>query len=162
MYNNYTDTKERFVKAYNLVMCNKQQVINDTLAVIEMLMGTDELDLEIAERQAKIEEISKVVSAMVRENARTVQDQIAFARRYDELTKQYDEHKAALDKAVKEKAYKTGKATQMRVSLEAMKQADDFLEEWSDEMWILMVETATVNRNKTITFQFTSGKEITL
>ena len=63
-------------------------MINDTLAVIEMLMGTDELDLEIAERQAKIEEISKVVSATVRENARTVQDQIAFARRYDELTKQ--------------------------------------------------------------------------
>lgn len=154
------EIKERFIKAYNLVMCDKQQVINDTLMVIEMLMGTDELDLEIAERQARIEEISKVVSAMVRENARTVQDQIEFARRYDELTKQYDEHKAALDKAVKEKAYKTGKATQMRVSLEAMKQADDFLEEWSDEMWILMVEVAVVNRDKTITFRFINGKEV--
>lgn len=42
----------------------------------------------------------------------------------------------------------------MRASLEAMKQADDFLEEWSDEMWILMVEVATVNQDKTITFRF--------
>lgn len=154
------EIKEKFIRAYNLVMCDKQQVINDTLAVIEMLMGTDELDLEIAERQARIDEISKAVSVMVRENARTVQDQIEFARRYDELTKQYEEHKAALDKAVKEKAYKTGKATQMRASLEAMKKADDFLEEWSDEVWILMVESATVNRDNTITFTFISGQEV--
>lgn len=154
------EIKEKFIRAYNLVMCDKQQVINDTLAVIEMLMGTDELDLEIAKRQARIDEISKAVSVMVRENARTVQDQIEFARRYDELTKQYEEHKAALDKAVKEKAYKTGKATQMRASLEAMKKADDFLEEWSDEVWILMVESATVNRDNTITFTFISGQEV--
>lgn len=120
----------------------------------------DELDLEIAERQARIDEISKAVSVMVKENARTVQDQIEFARRYDNLTKQYEEHKATLDKAVKEKAYKTGKATQMRASLEAMKKADDFLEEWSDEVWILMVESATVNRDNTITFTFISGQEV--
>mgnify|MGYP002624892842 CR=1 FL=1 len=78
----------------------------------------------------------------------------------EELTKEYETQKAALEKAVKEKAYKTGKATKMRAYLEAMKQADDFLEEWSDEAWILMVETATVNRDKTITFKFTNGKMI--
>ena len=156
------EIKEKFMRAYNLVMCDKKQVIEDTLAVIDLLSNTDDLDVIIAEEQAAIEELSKVVSAMVRENARTIQDQIDFAIRYDELTKQYDEHKAALDKALKEKAYKTGKATKMQAYLEAMKKADDYIEVWSDEMWILMVETATVNRNKTITFQFTSGKEITL
>ena len=50
----------------------------------------------------------------------------------------------------------------MQAYLEAMKQADDYLEEWSVETWIFMVETATVDRNKTITFQVTSGKQITL
>lgn len=141
-------------------MCDKKQVIEDTLVVIELLTGTDELDLEIAERQARIEEISKAVALMVRENARTVQDQIAFAKRYEELTQQYELEKDALDKAVKEKAYKTGKATKMRAYLEAMKQADDYLEEWSVEAWVLMVETATVNRDKTITFKFVNGKEV--
>ena len=55
---------------------------------------------------------------------------------------------------------KTGKATKMRAYLEAMKQADDYLEEWSVEAWVLMVETATVNRDKTITFKFVNGKEV--
>lgn len=154
------DIKARFIKAYNLVMCDKKQVVEDTLAVIELLTDTSDLDIEIAGLQEKIERISSDVSLMVRENARTQQDQIKFAARYEELTKEYETQKAALEKAVKEKAYKTGKATKMRAYLEAMKQADDFLEEWSDEAWILMVETATVNRDKTITFKFANGKEV--
>lgn len=154
------DIKARFIKAYNLVMCDKKQVIEDTLAVIELLVDTADLDVEIADLQAKIERISSDVSLMVRENARTQQNQIKFAARYEELTKEYETQKAALEKAVKEKAYKTGKATKMRAYLEAMKQADDFLEKWSDEVWILMVETATVNRDSTITFRFANGKTI--
>ena len=48
----------------------------------------------------------------------------------------------------------------MRAYLEAMKQADDCIEEWSEEAWILMVERATVNKDKTITFKFVNSKEI--
>lgn len=107
------DIKARFIKAYNLVMCDKKQVIEDTLAIIELLVDTTDLDAEIAELQTKIEKISSDVSLMVRENARTEQDQIKFVARYDELTKEYEMQKAALEKAVKEKAYKTGKATKM-------------------------------------------------
>lgn len=154
------DIKARFIKAYNLVMCDKKQVVEDTLAVIELLTDTADLDNEIAKLQEKIERISSDVSLMVRENARTQQDQIEFAARYEELTKQYEEQKNLLDKAVKEKAYKTGKATKMHAYLEAMKQADDYLEKWSDEVWILMVETATVNRDKSISFKFVNGQTI--
>ena len=114
------DIKSKFMEAYNFVMCDKKQVIEDTLVVIELLTDTTDLDTEIAKLQEKIERISSDVSLMVRENARTQQDQIKFAARYEELTKEYETQKAALEKAVKEKAYKTGKATKMRAYLEAM------------------------------------------
>lgn len=135
-------------------MCDKKQVIEDTLAIIGTLNCTDELDAEIAERQAKMDEISNVAASMVRENARTAQDQLDFSNKYEALTKQYEVQKNSLDKMVKENAYKTDKATKMRAYFEAMKQADDYIEEWSDEAWIQMVEKATVNRDKTITFKF--------
>lgn len=103
---------------------------------------------------------SNAVASMVKENTRIVQEQIEFSNKYEALTKQYEEQKSSLDKAAKEKAYKTGKATKMRAYLEAMKQADDCIEEWSEEAWILMVERATVNKDKTITFKFVNSKEI--
>lgn len=87
-------------------MCDKKQVIEDTLAVIELLADTTDIDIKIAELRAKIEKISADVSMMVRENARTQQDQIEFVTRYEELTEEYEMQKAALEKAVKEKAYK--------------------------------------------------------
>lgn len=103
---------------------------------------------------------SNAVASMVKENKRIVQEQIEFSNKYEALTKQYEEQKNSLDKAAKEKAYKTGKTTKMRAYLEVMKQADDYIEEWSEEAWILMVERATVNRDKTITFKFVNSKEI--
>ena len=154
------EIKAKFIQAYNLVMADKERIIADTLEVIDLLSNTDELDIEIAKLQSRIDIISEMVSAMVRENARTVQDQEAYTRRYEELTKEYDEVKAAFDKAVKEKAYKSGKAIKMHACLEVIKASDDYLQEWSDETWVLMVETATVNRDKTITFKFMSGQEV--
>ena len=103
---------------------------------------------------------SNAVASMVKENTRMVQEQIEFSNKYEALTKQYEEQKNSLDKATKEKAYKTGKATKMRACLEAMKQADDYIKEWSEEAWILMVERAIVNKDKTITFKFVNSKEI--
>lgn len=87
------DIKARFIKAYNLVMCDKKQIIEDTLAVIEMLADTTDIDIKITELQAKIEKISADVSMMVRKNAKTQQDQIEFAARYEELTKEYETQK---------------------------------------------------------------------
>lgn len=103
---------------------------------------------------------SNAVASMMKENTRIVQEQIEFSNKYEALTKQYEEQKNSLDKVAKEKVYKTGKTTKMRAYLEAMKQADDYIEEWSEEAWILMVERATVNRDKTITFKFVNSKDI--
>ena len=143
-------------------MCDKKQDIEDTLAVIELLADTTDIDINIDELQAKIEKISADVSMTVSLNARTQQDQIEFATRYEELTKEYETQKDALEKAVKEKAYKDRQGAKMRAYLEAMKQADDYLEEWSEEVWVLMIETATVYKDKAIAFKFMNGKEITI
>ena len=50
----------------------------------------------------------------------------------------------------------------MKAYLADMRNADNCLPKWSDDVWMTMVKKATVNRKKTIIFQFTSGKEITL
>ena len=49
----------------------------------------------------------------------------------------------------------------MKAYLEEIKKADNYLPEWSNDVWMLMVEKAIVNKDKTITFKFTSGTEIT-
>lgn len=156
------EIKEKFIKAYNLVMVDKEAVIADIEEVIRLLADTSELDSKIEDLQSKMEVISGLVEKLVRDNARTAQDQMEYAKKYDGLKAQYDSHKTALEKALEDRSCKQAQEIKMKAYLAKMKEADDYLQEWSDDVWMTMVEKGTVNRDKTITFQFTSGKEITI
>ncbi|HHX68918.1 MAG TPA: hypothetical protein GX708_12805, partial [Gallicola sp.] len=90
------------------------------------------------------------------------QDQVEFNRRYDELSAQYESEKNDLDKTLEKRAYKQAQEIKMKAYLEEIKKADNYLPEWSNDVWMIMVEKATVNRDKTITFRFTSGTEVTI
>ena len=39
---------------------------------------------------------------------------------------------------------------------------ESVLDEWNEELWMIMVEKATVHRDKSITFKFYNGKETML
>ncbi len=44
--------------------------------------------------------------------------------------------------------------------LRLTKQANTYLAEYSNEMWILMVDKAVVNRDGSILFKFVNGQEV--
>jgi len=152
--------KEKFVIAYNQVMREKQRIIEDVNEVIKLLSDTSELDARVIEFQNKMEVISGLVDKMIKENTRTAQNQVEFARKYEELSTQYESEKNALDKALEKRAYMQAQEIKMKAYLEEIKKADNYLPEWSNNVWMIMVEKAIVNRDKTITFKFTSGTEI--
>ncbi len=39
--------------------------------------------------------------------------------------------------------------------------SEDKITEWNDSIWMLLVDSATVHRDSSITFKFTNGNEIT-
>jgi len=154
--------KDKFVEAYNQVMRDKQRIIEDVNEVIKLLADTSELDAKVIELQNKMEVISGLVDKMIKENTKTAQDQVEFARMYEELSAQYESEKNDLDKTLEKRAYKQSQEIKMKAYLEEIKKADNYLPEWSNDLWMLMVEKAIVNKDKTITFKFTSGTEVTL
>ncbi len=154
--------KEKFVISYNQVMQEKDRILEDIKDVIKLLSDTSELDTKVVELQNKMEVISGLVDKMIKENTRTTQDQVEFNKRYDELSAQYESEKNDLDKTLEKRAYKQAQEIKMKAYLEEIKKADNYLPEWSNDVWMIMVEKAIVNRDKTITFKFTSGTEITL
>lgn len=143
-------------------MYEKDRILEDINLVIKLLSDTSELDTKVVELQNKMEVISVLVDKMIKENTRTTQDQVDFNKRYDELSAQYESEKNDLDKILEQRAYKQAQEIKMKAYLEEIKKADNYLPEWSNDVWMIMVEKAIVNRDKTITFKFTSGTEITV
>jgi site-specific DNA recombinase len=143
-------------------MQEKDRILEDINDVIQLLSDTSELDTKVVELQNKMEVISGLVDKMIKENTRTTQNQVEFNKRYDELSAQYESEKNGLDKTLEKRAYKQAQEIKMKAYLEEIKKADNYLPEWSNDVWMIMVEKAIVNRDKTITFKFTSRTEITL
>lgn len=63
---------------------------------------------------------------------------------------------------MQDKAHKQGQGIKLQSFLESLKQKENILDEWNEELWMIMVEKATVHRDKSITFKFYNGKETTI
>lgn len=156
------EVKEMFVRAYNVTMKDKTKVIEDTEAVIEMLTSTDDIDRRISSLTSEIEIVSELVKKLIRENSSAAQSQEDYKAKYNELSLRYDEAKKALEEAMQDKTYKQGQGIKLQSFLESLKQIESVLDEWNEELWMIMVEKAIVHRDKSITFKFYNGKETTI
>jgi hypothetical protein len=56
---------------------------------------------------------------------------------------------------------KKNQALKMRTYLNNLSQPEDELDQWNESIWMLMVESAVVHRDSSITFKLQNGQEIT-
>lgn len=156
------EIKDLFLKAYNEALGNKERIVNDTAEVIDLLTNTTKLDELIASLTTEAEVIAEMVNKLVSENARVAQSQEEYQAKYDALIEKYNKLRSQIEEAQKERTYKLGQAQHLQAFMKSLIEAKEALEEWDDEVWMIMVEKAVVHRNKSVTFTFYNGKEITV
>ena len=153
--------KALFIKAYNELLSNKSNVIEDAILVRDLLANTDALDRTIEEQSLELEIVGGLVDKLIKENCNQAQNQEEYLFKYDELSKRFEKAKGDLTAAQKEKSYKQGQSIRIDAFIERLSKTNEFLIEWDQEIWNFMLETATVNRDESITFKFKNGTEIT-
>lgn len=156
------EIKSRFIQAYNIMMVDKEKVIDDAKMVLEVLTDTSLIESQISECENEMEIVSELVKKLVRDNSLHSQDQNEYKRKYQELSERYNKSKETYERLMDEQAYKNAKAITIKSHIAAIEQADQVITEWDDSMWMTILEVAIVNRDETITFKFINGNEITL
>lgn len=154
------EIKSLFIKAYNLMMLDREQMIDDCLDVKRLLTDTTQDDAEITRLEKELTFIAEQVEEMIKFNAMSAQDQDEYTKHYDELATRYDETKAAYDKVVEERKVKLSKAQQLDAFLYYIKNNEAVITEWSSDIWNVLVESGTVCRDGSIIFKFKNGKQI--
>lgn len=72
----------------------------------------------------------------------------------------YEKASAKHGKLEAEVARRKNKARQIAAFIDQLEKAPASLEEWDCQVWSLLLEKGTVNRDGSITFEFRNGKEI--
>lgn len=156
------EIKAKFIKAYNQVMVDKTQLVEDTNDLIVLLTDTTELDTLITKTTDELEVISELVNKLVRNNASMLQDQAEYTRKYDELSNRYNTEKETLNKALFDREFKLGQTIKLKTFKANIEEANELITVWSDDLWMLLVESGTVHRDGSVKFKFHNGTEVTI
>lgn len=82
--------------------------------------------------------------------------------KYDALTKKYETATAELARLQNLRTLRSQKDKAMALYIRTLKKQPTVLSEWNDTLWTVMVEKAIIHREKSITFVFYNGSEVTV
>jgi DNA invertase Pin-like site-specific DNA recombinase len=153
------DIKLKFVLAYNVMAKDKKRVIKDTMDVIKLLTDTTKIDSEITRIEDEMVVITELVNKLVMKNSKTDTDIDAYNKKYEKLSARYDKLKEQLDGLISQKETKLGQKKTMQTFINNLIESEDKLANWNERIWMLMVESAVVHRDSSITIMFHNGVE---
>lgn len=149
-----------FLNVYNRFMENRNQIIEDCVFIRMSLTDFEELDKEIERQTEEIEVIAERVKHLVKENASTPQSQDEYIKKYNSLSKRYEEEYKKLENLQQDKELRKSKDKAMEVFIENLKKQPLVIDAWDETLWALMIEKAIVERDGSLKFIFYNGTEM--
>lgn len=155
-----TEIREAFIKAYNIVMADKDFIIKDIEELITLLTDTADIDEKMLSLEAELNTVDELVKKLIDEKSKDPDAAKNYDKLYNEYDKRFSKAKEEYDALSEQRALRLGKKEKMVTYLTTMKNSPDSLLAWDDATWKLMVESAVVHHDKTITFKFHNGREV--
>ena len=151
----------KFVEAYNFVITDKENIVEDLSEVVDLLSDYSSIDSKLDELKTEASVVEEMVKTLMEKKTKTneLTDE-EFEKQYNSLDSRYKSLGTKTNSLLKERELKKGKREKMLAILENLKGSPSNLLSWDKEVWMRMVEIATIHRDKTITFKFYDGQEI--
>ena len=154
------EIKTMFLKAYNQLMGNREQVISDCRLMLEVVSDYAGLDTVINKVTEEIVAVSEQVGSCIRENATKALSQEEYNSRYDRLIKRYQKAVGRLEKLNAERVDRQNRERELRRYIDSLKTAPLALDTWDEQLWTLLVEKGIVQKDGSIEFEFNGGERV--
>jgi len=128
------------------------RITNDLKEVVSLLSDTTELEKAIDKINAELSVVVELATKAIKDNSKSDEDNGEYERKYQSLVERHNELITELAKQTKEKSDKESKAVKLNAFISVMDKSEDKLDDWNERIWMLMVEKAIVQKDKTIEF----------
>lgn len=123
------EIKAKFIEAYNITMKDKKRIIKDLEEVINLLTNTTELDNNIDKINEELSVVVELASKVIKENSKSSSETEDYGKIYEQLVERHEILKSDLEKLLKEKPEKAGKAVRLNSFLSLLRKAESELNE---------------------------------
>jgi len=155
------EIKELFVRAVNLLLTEKEEIISTYEMMRDKLFSTTALVEERRALENELNVTARLVEDCIKENARIAQDQTAYEERYQSLVERYESAKKRYDEIVEQISDRTVRGEQVSIFLGKLRE-QDLIDTFDDDLWLSMVDFITVHDKSKVTVTFKDGSEIKL
>ncbi len=152
--------KELFVKAVNILLTEKDEIIENFNAIKDTLFDLRPLETERSQLQEELNVVAGLVQQCIKENARIALDQKEYQKRYDGLAKRLDSVQGRLDKVSQAITEKQAHREKIELFLNGLQKQEELVTEFDEDLWYSLIEYVTVFEKEDIRFTFKDGTEI--
>lgn len=154
------EIKEMFIKATNELFSEKDEIIENTKTMMDMVCNTDDLDKELGDKVTELNIIAEQMQTAIAENSRTALDQNEYERRYADFTERYNTIKADYDKISEQIESKKAQRELFKGFIRALEKQGALVEEFDEGLWSSLVQKVVVKSKDDILFIFKNGFKI--
>ena len=154
------EIKERFIQEANTLFANKEEIIENTKNMMDMVSNTDLLDKDLETCIVEMNVLTKQMQSAIEENSRKTLDQNEYGRKYTELVKRYDSIKERHDKIAGEINRRREKRKLLKDFIQTLEKQGTLVEEFDEGLWSSLVQEVVVKSKDDIRFEFRNGIEV--
>ncbi len=156
------EVKAAFVKAYNELVSNEKNILEDLAELKAIRTDTGRFKAELEVVGAEIKSLVTQTENLISENARSVRNQEEYTRQYNDLTERYEAKKAEYENLNKKISSAEASGAVIDDFIMVFRDHAEPLTEFDPLVWGCLVEKVTINTDKNMVFRFKSGTEITV
>ncbi len=108
----------------------------------------------------EIQVVVELVDQCIKENSVVAQSQEEYNRKYNRLARRYETALARLKAVDAERIDRAQRARAIRAFIAQIEKQPLAITEWDEELWVTLLETATVHADNRISFRFKDGTDI--
>ena len=146
--------KEEFVKEFNRLIANKDEIIKDCEDAILELTNTENIDAEISKLQEENEALINLMKNLIYENSRKAIDQDKYNQKYDSYTEKHEKIKNAISKLEEKKQNLKVRREKISLFMDNLGKTDAIISEFDETLWHTMVENVIICEDKKMEFKF--------
>lgn len=153
--------KGLFVKAVSELIAMRESIISGYDTVITTVLSTEKQERRVAEIEAELAELEAENEELIAQNATVVLDQEEYQAQRDVILERYEKLNAEcqeLTQDINEKQMRCEVIERFRREYEKLEPVNDF----SEMLWISMLDRLVVYSKERIVFVFRDGSEIEL
>lgn len=150
-----------FLRSFSKVHSMRDSILEDCLLVQRELFDCTELDARQATLAEEMELDAELVRRCVEENSLKVQDQMEYLQRYERHVQRYEKLKKKYDTLDAEKQRRKEQHGRLGAFIDTLRTQTDLPVQFEPNLWLAVIEKATVHADHRVVFTFKGGMEIT-